>query len=279
MSDLQITISVALEPDALVAAADRLNRLADLFSEPVVETLFEDTQITHDETVSNTGEPAGTDTEETTTAEIVTLSGVELDSLGLPWDERINTESKLKLKKEGSWKLKRGVDKALVEKVRAELAAAMAATAGDLQEAINTDPGETTAPATAAAPPPPAAATAAPPPPAANTVTKYIAPDGGEYTADELLAAGWTIEQIHEREAVEVEITPETPAESATGTKSADAITFPAFMAKLSPATTAGTITDDQVNAALQKHGLASLVLLSARPDLIPVIDAELFGA
>jgi hypothetical protein len=257
MSDLQITISVALEPDALVATADKLNRLADLFNEP-----FEDTQITHDETTSNTGESAGTEETSDTTAEIATLSGVELDSLGLPWDERINTESKLKLKKEGTWKVKRGIDKALVENVRAELAAAMVATACEPETA-----------ATTAAPPPPAATTAAPPPPAANTVTKYITPDGGEYTADELLAAGWTIEQIHEREAVEVEITPETPAESA------EAITFPAFMAKLSPATTAGTITDDQVNAALQKHGLASLVLLSARPDLIPVIDAELFGA
>lgn len=52
-------------------------------------------------------------------------TGVELDGLGLPWDERINTDTRTKLKSDDSWKLKRNVDPELVEQVRAELKAAM----------------------------------------------------------------------------------------------------------------------------------------------------------
>ena len=43
----------------------------------------------------------------------------ELDSLGMPWDARIHTPVKSK-KVDGVWKLKRGVDKALVALVQAE---------------------------------------------------------------------------------------------------------------------------------------------------------------
>lgn len=44
---------------------------------------------------------------------------VELDSDGMPWDERIHTDKKTKVKA-GTWKYKRGVDKSLVEQVEAE---------------------------------------------------------------------------------------------------------------------------------------------------------------
>ena len=48
-----------------------------------------------------------------------TVSG-ELDSAGLPWDERIHAGTKTQ-NKDGTWKIRRGVDKALVEQVKAEL--------------------------------------------------------------------------------------------------------------------------------------------------------------
>lgn len=47
----------------------------------------------------------------------------ELDSEGLPWDERIHTKNRGK-NKTGSWKGRRNTDKALVAKVRADLFAA-----------------------------------------------------------------------------------------------------------------------------------------------------------
>lgn len=64
-----------------------------------------------------------------------------LDSAGLPWDARIHASTRTKLKADGRWKQKRGVDVAIVEAVEAELRAVMAIPA------------------------PPAAATPPPPPP------------------------------------------------------------------------------------------------------------------
>jgi len=44
-----------------------------------------------------------------------------LDADDIPWDERIHAGTKTRLKASNTWKLKPGVDKALVEQVKAEL--------------------------------------------------------------------------------------------------------------------------------------------------------------
>ena len=49
------------------------------------------------------------------------LNAVDLDSKGRPWDERIHTKAKTKIKKTGEWKLTRGVDPGLVTQVINEL--------------------------------------------------------------------------------------------------------------------------------------------------------------
>lgn len=208
---------------------------------------------------------------------------VYVDADGLPWDERINASTKATLKKGGTWKLARGMGdkpdfvKQIQDELRAVMAAPGAATADNVVN-INTATEQATADnrtSTAAAPPPPANTTAAaPPPPADNAIaiiTKYITPDGGEYTMDELLTAGWTEAQVLERESIEVEVIPET----ATG----DVITFPVLMSKITQAITAKTLTDEQVTAAINRQGIQALPLLSARPDLVPAVDAELFAA
>lgn len=46
--------------------------------------------------------------------------GVELDSKGMPWDDRIHASTKTKIS-DGSWKAKRGVEPALLAQVTAEL--------------------------------------------------------------------------------------------------------------------------------------------------------------
>lgn len=51
--------------------------------------------------------------------------GVELDIDSLPWDARIHSGGKSKIKS-GHWKKKKGIDKAIVEQVEAELRALMA---------------------------------------------------------------------------------------------------------------------------------------------------------
>jgi hypothetical protein len=48
------------------------------------------------------------------------LSGVDLDSAGLPWDGRIHAESKNKIGN-GTWRKKKNVDPALVTEVEARL--------------------------------------------------------------------------------------------------------------------------------------------------------------
>jgi len=85
---------------------------------------------------------------------------VDLDEAGLPWDARIHASTKTKLARGGTWKYKRGTDKALIETVEAELRAAMAAAPPassmfapeeDEGGAPAPAPAETTAPAPAAA--------------------------------------------------------------------------------------------------------------------------------
>jgi len=62
-------------------------------------------------------------------------SDVELDSKGLPWDERIHASTKTKVA-DGTWKAKRGInDPALVARVEAELRARVAAPAPAAEQA------------------------------------------------------------------------------------------------------------------------------------------------
>lgn len=86
--------------------------------------------------------------------------GILVDGLGLPWDSRINTESRVCLaKKPHEWKIIRKTPDETVEQVRAELRAAMQAPA----------PAADSAPATPATTPAgPAATGSAPPPPPEN---------------------------------------------------------------------------------------------------------------
>ena len=62
---------------------------------------------------------------------------------------------------------------------------------------------------------------------------------------------------------VETEVTPAPPATD---------ITFPVLMGRI----TAGKITTETVTAACNKQGIAALPLLAARPDLVPLVAAEL---
>lgn len=82
----------------------------------------------------------------------VSAGASPLDKAGLPWDARIHASSK-GVNTDGTWRLKRGVDKITVEQVTAELRALMQIPS----------PGPQLVPA----PPPPA--TAPPPPPLANS--------------------------------------------------------------------------------------------------------------
>lgn len=63
----------------------------------------------------------GSPVETAITPNTAKIFGVEIDSAGLPWDDRIHASSKAFLSKGGGWKKKRGVDPAIVAQVEAEL--------------------------------------------------------------------------------------------------------------------------------------------------------------
>jgi len=83
-----------------------------------------------------------------------------LDADGIPWDARIHAGTKTRLKADNTWKLKPGVDKALVDQVKAELKGA---------QAVPVPPLATLPPATLADAVAVSAALGAPPAPAGPT--------------------------------------------------------------------------------------------------------------
>lgn len=96
----------------------------------------------------------------------------DLDAKGLPWDGRIHASSKARVA-DGSWRMKRGVDDALVATVTAELRAALGAPAAPGAGALAAMPAGAAASlpwpfATSAADVQPLPVTAVPPPPPAS---------------------------------------------------------------------------------------------------------------
>lgn len=95
-------------------------------------------------------------------------SYAELDSAGLPWDSRIHASTRTKIA-DGTWKLARGLDKAVVAQVLDELRAVMAgAPAASPAAPVVPPPAPPAPPAAPPAPvaPPPAPPAAPPAPPA-----------------------------------------------------------------------------------------------------------------
>ena len=244
-----ISFTIPLDPLTLKHTANMLNDLAVEIENPV--TLKDHEHKAPPET------PAATNTtldgaanmgSETTTppappekpaATNTPPPGVDLDSAGLPWDGRIHSAGKTKLVNGGTWKKIRKIDPALVEQVEAELRAAMAAATPPADIPPPTPPADIPPP-TPPADIPPLADTQVPP---ANVIPPPI-------------------------NETPPPAPPETPASE---------ITWPIFMAKVTNAMALGTLTDVMILAAVNKHGLASLPLLSARPDFIPAVNAELF--
>ena len=102
------------------------------------------------------GGPVTAQTATTTPGPVVDADPVatpELDSAGLPWDERIHAGTK-RQNADGSWTLKKGVDKELVAQVIEELKGAPGTTTEPATPAAPVKPG---APATPSAPAKPSA--------------------------------------------------------------------------------------------------------------------------
>jgi len=94
--------------------------------------------------------PVVPDTAAVTPAPVSNIVAGETDVNGMLWDKRIHAKTKTKIK-DGSWKIKRGVDTNLVAQVKAEQAS-IAGTAAPVTPAIPAAPVEASVPAVPAAP-------------------------------------------------------------------------------------------------------------------------------
>jgi hypothetical protein len=164
--------------------------------------------------------------------------GVDLDAEGIPWDGRIHASTKTKTAK-GVWKTLRGLnDEGKVNRVKAELRAALGAPRGG--------PVVDTAPAPAV-PQPPAAAGAGtvPPVPGAVPAVPGVPP-------------------------VAAAPAPNGEAETVT--------TFPQVMKKISGLRVGQfpRMTQDELTEILALSGLPSLPSLATRVDLIPDVNANI---
>lgn len=166
----------------------------------------------------------------------------EFDNSGVPYDGRIHQKAKSK-KKDGTWKLQKGIDSTIVESIMKELTprirnVTVPPALHDPQDSARALMfGQTPLPAGASAPvtlPP------VPPPPAQTTQTP-AAP-------------------------------PAPPAPQAPGAQ--EVSPYRALVAKITTAKAAGKITAQEVTGLITGAGVPSIQLLNAMPHKIPEVEA-----
>ena len=125
--------------------------------------------------------------------------GIEIDSEGLPYDSRIHSSSREKIKN-GTWKIKRGTGEAYIAQVKSELRGAMSAPSVPASPAspvapvvVWPFPTPNAAPAASTAPPPPPVVTA---PQAAPTPLTF--PDLAKAVALGVTSGKITEAKVHE---------------------------------------------------------------------------------
>ena len=173
---------------------------------------------------------------------------VEVDAFGRPWDARIHSSAKSRLAKTNGWKLIRGIDKALVASVEAEL-----------------DLAKMNAQAVAAAPAVAQAVAAAP------AVAQAVA--AAPAVAQAVAAAPAVAQAVAAAPAVAQAVA------AAPAVAQAGPITFAVLMGRAQTGKTSGEITPTALAEASARHGVAQPPMLgiAANAHLIPIIYSELF--
>lgn len=174
-------------------------------------------------------------------------SSVDLDSKGLPWDERIHAGSKAKVK-DGSWRMKKELNPAHVAAVEAELRGRMS--------------GNPVAP-TASTPPLVALAGANSP-----TITASLPAAPAIDPAAVFGGAGAAVAPPAVTAAPAIAPPATAPASEPT--------TFEQLMPRITAAVTAGLMPATAVGAACASQGLASVVMLQQSPQFVPLVWATL---
>lgn len=237
----------------------------------------------------------------TATTTLPTLTPDEHDSAGMPWDARIHQKTKSK-KKDGTWKLQKGINQALVITVTQELSAQgrmgvipLPPTAPSVEQPNPMSLfGRTPLPVGASAPVP-----LPPPPPGASfgqqgqSLTYADVAQRIQTQADPYLTK--IAQDIEAAQAQGTQVPPPPPSVSLHGAAVpvppapnvgvSDAPVLPvvsafrALVSKITEARLAGKISPDQVNGAVAQAGAPSLQMLSSMSHLVPVVDAHIDAA
>jgi hypothetical protein len=202
-------------------------------------------------------------------------NSADLDKAGLPWDARIHSGSREKIK-DGTWRQRRNLPEGERERVEAELRALMAlpanVTVGDAPtSAVPLPP--PAPPATPAAPATEVATTTAPPAIPATAPASASAAEGNvpPVPPAPLTSAPGTA-------AIPTPPAPPAPTAAAPNAPATGANPFSALMMKITAEVTARRLTEAQVHAALAEQGLQpnQMSHLAARHDLAALVSAKL---
>lgn len=247
ISDL-IAADAVKQAVAIRAAIDKADPMHNCHTAPPPITLTAST-ADEDEALPFTplGAPAppvaglaDTTSTNTTTAN---AGSVDVDSEGLPWDGRIHSSNKKKITKDNTWQLRRGIDSAVVEQVKAELRQVMAIPKHDAQIV-------TEAPSTV--------------PPAPPAETQGLHPGTNAFSTamvNKLVEAGNTVPTAAAG-------TPQTGAPS----KPYSEYKLPDLMRGI----TSKMIQPEVVQSVVAQFGVPSVPALATRQDLIPLVAEAL---
>lgn len=182
------------------------------------------------------------------------VSAVPLDSEGLPWDKRIHASTRTKRIGDDTWKLMKGVDKDLVERVKAELRATMSAGTVATPPVVPAPLKDPTLTGSYSAATGHVVGVPTPPQP-----RNYSGAQSGGYTP-----------QPPVQEAVIVPPAPPVTLQSPT-VPGAPA-TFSDFVTYATNKIVGKQFSKAQLQEACANEGITSMPMLENRPDLIPTI-------
>jgi len=196
-----------------------------------------------DQNINANGQNAATSASEGVIVAHQTNTLVQLDSEGLPWNERIHTSARTKIAN-GTWKLKRGITPDLVEIVKEELRALMAVPSKGIAF-----PGEAT-------------------PPVLKVVQGYQVIATGNPPTGVVVPAD-------PHSPINNGMTPPPPP-----TIDSPVILirtgFVDFMQDITEQMSAGKLTMGEILAACVGVGVSAPNLLATRPDLVPAVAATI---
>lgn len=211
------------------------------------------------------------------------------DSSGMPWDARIHQKGH-SVKKDGTWKLKKGIDENLVVAVTQQNAH------------LRRPPGAANTPATVGAPAPVSLpqTQAMPQVPAVPPIPAVV---GAQTTVPQVNHQGQAVPQGYTPHAQQTQAPAQVQTPQAVTLPAASAVQLPqqtsvglpdatgqnvvpvvggefrAIVKKITEARASGRLTADGVAAILAQAGVPSLQLLGNMPHLIPTVDAYLDAA